>query len=435
MWIKLLSIGCFLGYNKLMKNKHKTLLIFGLVVLIVVIIFSVKHWIVNYKADKHQFSIQSFYDPPNILPSNIPGTLLKTEAMNIEVPNGGLAYRIMYVTELPDGKPAISSGMIFIPSTPAPTEGRKIVAWVHGTLGFGNECVPSRSQKPLADMTNWLDAMMQRGWVVVATDYTGLGTQGDPYYLIGKSEANDVINSVRAARNFSEANAGNQFTVFGHSQGGHSALSTAVYTESYAPELKLIAVAAAAPAAELTALFSQQYDKTVAWAIGPDASVSWPLIYPNLPLENILSNQGLKDYKKLAEGCVMKEVGELELKSVFKEKFFEINPMTNINWYEAAKKQTPDISKINVPIYIAQGLNDTVVLPDTTALFTQKACALNKNITVNWLGNTTHTEVAVVAGPSVTDWIQDSFNNLPAVNSCDQSLPINPAIDPPTPIN
>ncbi|MBU1118832.1 lipase family protein [Patescibacteria group bacterium] len=420
-----------------MKNKKSKIIMLIIVVILLAavgIVYFVKIVQPNYKAKQHQASIQDFYKIPDPISSEVPGTLLKTEKMDITVPGGGTAYRMLYVSELPDDTPAVSSGMIFIPDTEAPEEGRKIVAWAHGTLGFGNECTPSRSETPLNDMDNWLNGMMQRGWLVVTTDYVGLGVPGDPYYLVGKSESRDVINSVRAARNFDKTNASNQFVAWGHSQGGHSALFTAVYAKGYAPELELIATAAAAPAAELGALLSQQYDKMVAWAIGPDVSVSWPLIYPDLPLEPVLSKQGLRDYKKIAFGCVANELGELELKSAFKEKFFQTDPLNDPVWYEAIKEQTPDISEIHVPLYIAQGLSDTVVLPNTSALLIQKACALDKNITVNWLGDTSHKQVAVVSGPSVVDWMQDRFNGAPVINSCAQSLPVDPAVDPSAPV-
>ncbi len=418
--------------SRLPIKQHRIRIVFLIFVIFLSIIgiFSVVRYINLNKAKKQQDSVQAFYDIPSSLPSEKAGYLIKTELMDITVPGGGSAYRILYVSQLANGGTAVSSGMIFIPNTTVPSEGRKVVAWAHGTLGFSDDCTPSRSQKPLGDMTNWIDAMMQRGWIVAATDYVGIGTSGNPYYLIGKSEANDVINSVRAARNFNKADASNQFAVWGHSQGGHSALFTGIYAKDYAPELNLVAVAVAAPAAELNALFNEQYDKTVAWAIGPDTAVSWPLIYPNLSLSTVISDKGLKSYKRNAYGCVMKQIGELEIRAAFKENFFKINPMSNEQWYYASKEQTPSMGEIKIPLYVAQGLKDTVVLPDTTALLVQKACVAGVNTTTNWLGDTTHMQVAMVAGPSVTAWLQDRFNGLTATNSCQQILPVTPALEP-----
>lgn len=415
--------------------RHYLLTIFGVLMLILVGVAVARVYHDHKTADAYQDSLESFYTPPNPLPNTKPGTLIRSEKMtNITVPGGGTAYRILYVSQLPDGKPAVSSGMVFVPTATAPAGGRKVVAWAHGTRGLGNACTPSRSQTDaLQDTDNWLDGMMQRGWVVTATDYVGVGTPGDPYYLVGKSESNDVLNSVRAARNFSTANASNTFAVWGHSQGGHAALETGQYATSYAPELNMIAVAAAAPAAELPALFSEQSTKAVAWAIGPDTAVSWPNVYTDLPVDSVLTPPAQKQYKKLAYTCVQQQAIGLLLRSAAKQQFFQSNPMNNPAWFNAATLETPNTSLIPTPIYLTQGLSDTVVLPDTTALLVQKTCAAGKNVTTNWLGEITHQKVAVVAGPNLTAWLQDRFNNLPAQTSCNQPLPLSPASPPSQP--
>ena len=45
-----------------------------------------------------------------------------------------------------------------------------------------------------------LNEFLNRGWVVVMTDYEGLGTRGPHPYLFGTSEARGVLDIVRAAR-------------------------------------------------------------------------------------------------------------------------------------------------------------------------------------------------------------------------------------------
>ena len=60
---------------------------------------------------------------------------------------------------------------------------------------------------------------------------------------------------VRAARAMPDAGASNRFAVWGHSQGGHASLYTGELAASYAPDLKLVGVAAAAPATYLAELF------------------------------------------------------------------------------------------------------------------------------------------------------------------------------------
>ncbi|MSY98257.1 MAG: hypothetical protein F2701_06010, partial [Actinobacteria bacterium] len=127
-----------------------------------------------------QSGLDAFYTPPSPIPTK-PGTLIRSEPLTVNVP-GATAYRMLYSTQRPDGTPAVSGGMMFIPDGPAPAGGRKVVAWAHGTVGQGDACTPSRSTNPLQDTTNWLDQMMQLGWVVVSTDYAGMGTPGPNLY-------------------------------------------------------------------------------------------------------------------------------------------------------------------------------------------------------------------------------------------------------------
>ena len=102
-----------------------------------------------------------------------------------------------------------------------------------------------------------LREMIERGYIVAATDYPGLGTTGPHPYLVGVSEARAVIDFVRAARSIENNDAGNRFTVGGYSQGGQAAVFTGMIAKTYAPELDLLGVAAAAPATNLITLKSQ----------------------------------------------------------------------------------------------------------------------------------------------------------------------------------
>ena len=98
--------------------------------------------------------------------------------------------------------------------------------------------------------------MVNRGYVVTATDYPGLGTAGPHPYLVGISEARAVLDSVRAARDMLGTGGGRRFAVWGHSQGGQASLYSGILGHSYAPDLDLVGIAAAAPATELAVLMA-----------------------------------------------------------------------------------------------------------------------------------------------------------------------------------
>jgi hypothetical protein len=61
--------------------------------------------------------------------------------------------------------------------------------------------------------------MVDRGYIVAATDYPGLGTPQTHPYLVGVSEGRAVLNLVRAARELPGAQASSRFAVWGRSGG------------------------------------------------------------------------------------------------------------------------------------------------------------------------------------------------------------------------
>jgi hypothetical protein len=183
-----------------------------------------------------------------------PGSIIRVWPLAGGGPGGGDAFRILYRSTGLNGEPIAVSGAIYIPPGAPPDGGRNVIAWAHPTTGVVEACAPSL-MPDASGMTWGLPDMLAQGYVVVATDYPGLGTPGIHPYLIGVSEGRAVLDSVRAARDLPHSGASNRFAVWGHSQGGHASLYTGELAASYAPDLKLVGVAAAAPATYLIELF------------------------------------------------------------------------------------------------------------------------------------------------------------------------------------
>lgn len=388
------------------------------------------------ESDDLQASLQPFYTPPDPLPAGKPGDVIRYEInSNYDgTLNNAKAYRILYRSVGPDGSPRVSSGMVFIPTKPAKGE-RKVVAYAHGTTGFGDACAPSRNPATPAAQP-WVQTMIDNGWVVTNTDYVGLGTPGDPYYLIGDSEAQDVVNSVRAARNFPGSQAGSEYVVMGHSQGGHSALWTGELSAKLAPELKLDAVVAGAPAAELAPLLSQQWDTTIAWALGPDVLFSWPQVYPNVRVDDVTTEQGAADYQKIAFQCMAQAGLTAQIKAAQGQYPFRVDPVSVPGWTEAVKEQTPPPLPAKMPVLVTQSTGDGVVLPNTTAVLQEKWCKAGSNLQMNWLGDIAtgslapllnHQDTLIVGWPSMVNWIEQRFRGDPPTPNCTVTPPVKPA--------
>ncbi|GAA4475463.1 prolyl oligopeptidase family serine peptidase [Rhodococcus olei] len=165
------------------------------------------------------------------------GTVIGTAALPsaAHLPGAATQRRLTYWTEGPTGRPARSTGAVYLPPGPPPDGGWPVVSWAHGTTGVADACAPSAGD--VSDATrDYLDAWLGAGFAVVATDYVGLGTEGVHAYLHGRSEGRAVVDMVRAATSVTPELA-RTWVVAGHSQGGHAAMFAAHEGTRYAPDL------------------------------------------------------------------------------------------------------------------------------------------------------------------------------------------------------
>jgi pimeloyl-ACP methyl ester carboxylesterase len=406
-------------------SRHRNLR--NLVIVIVVVVAVVVGIVVDtgVKTTLRQNALQPFYDTTGMKTSGPLGQVVRSEPLGVDIDNG-TALRILYRTQRANGSMTFSSGMVFIPDNDAAGSPRPVVAWAHGTVGLGPQCAPSRTAHPVGDIS-WVSSMLARGWVVTATDYAGLGTTGTSGYLVGDDEANDVLNSVRALSYIPSAHAGTSFAVWGHSQGGSSALFTAAQAHAYAPELHLVATVASAPAAELIPLLNQTYNSTLAWVIGPEVLTSWPATYTGLPIRSILTSAGYDNYMRIAQKCIATAAAEGLVRNAIKQRFFKSNPVNVTAWRTVAQEQTAPVLEPSQPLLVAESLTDQVVLPDTTALYIKRACAAGSDLTSLWLTDVGHIQLSSTIAPAVIAWLGDRFAGRPTSPTCNQPLPIAPA--------
>lgn len=193
--------------------------------------------------------VDAFYEPPAVVPYEH-GRLIRADAFSGQHPEGADVQRILYTTRDAVGQPAVASALVIVPHDPPPGP-RPVVVWNHGTTGVARGCAPSLRD---ASATKWaipgLDEAIARGWVVVASDYSGQGAPGVFPYLIGRGEARSSLDAVLAAGELDGPALARRTVVWGHSQGGHAALWTSQIAEDYAPELRVRGTAVLAPAAE-----------------------------------------------------------------------------------------------------------------------------------------------------------------------------------------
>lgn len=194
----------------------------------------------------------AFYDAPDVLPDT-PGELVRWEPYEGNLPAGMTGYRILYVTTDADDEPILTSGALAVPenaSGPVP-----LIDWAHGTVGVARGCAPSIGPDAITEEgMPAMDALARNGWAMVATDYPGMGAEGDFPYLTGEGQGRAVLDAARAARQVPGLSFADETVIWGHSQGGHAALWAGQLAATYAPELDIRGTAALSPASNPEAL-------------------------------------------------------------------------------------------------------------------------------------------------------------------------------------
>ncbi len=363
----------------------------------------------------------AFYTAPSPLPAGPPGTIIRSEVIG-SFQAGATAYRVLYKSTGYDGKPTAVSGFIVVPDGPAPAQGRKVVAYTHGTIGVATNCSPSLVKGPEQPLFfEGGAAFLAAGYVVAASDYQGLGTPGPHPYLVGDSEGMNALDSVRAAHNLNEAHAGTDFAVWGHSQGGQASLFTGQLASTYAPELHLVGVAAGAPVPNLVDLFKVNIKTAVGKILIAMALQSWAKVYDDANLDQIVTPVARPIVAKIARNCLynQKQIlasapGSLALGLTF----LHTPPWETEPWKTIVATNDPGATPTRAPILIAQGSADTIVAPNITERFVDKLCSNGETVELRLYPGVTHLDTGHVAAPDVAKWIADRFAGKTAPTSC-----------------
>lgn len=348
-----------------------------------------------------------------------PGQILRIWPQLGGTIDGAKAFRILYRSTADDGAPIALSGAIIVPDAPPPAGGRDIVAWAHPTTGVVERCAPTL----LPDFSGTipgLDDMIARGYVVAATDYKGLGTPGMHPYLVGESEGRAVLDSVRAAREIPEAHAGKRFAVWGHSQGGHAALFTGELAGSYAPELELVGVAAAAPATYLAELFDADHRSTAGETLTAMALLSWSKVF-DVPLDSILDPSATKSFEAVAHDCIQSISGLLKIEQDtqgLRRSFLSGDPTKLEPWKSIMERNSPGQSPAGAPVFIAQGTDDDIVRPEITRQFADHLCAQGTRVVLIALEGGSHSFAGEDSAEAAVSWMADRFARKRAPSDC-----------------
>ena len=266
--------------------------------------------------------------------------------------------------------------------------------------------------------------MLERGYVVAATDYPGLGTPAVHPYLVGDSEAHAVLNSVRAARQIPEVGAGARFAVWGHSQGGQAALFSGLEAERYAPELKLVGVAAAAPATDLTALMTDDLGTGGGNNITAMTLWSWSRVY-GAPMDKVVLPQAEPVINRLTNLCIERWFDTFTRRGptqALEKSFLRVHNLADQEpWRRRLEENSPGLLPTDIPVFLAQGSADGLVRPAVTEAYRARLCRNGNRVEFVLLPGGGHAFIARDVADAAVAWMAARFAGEPAPTNCGTS--------------
>lgn len=391
-------------------------------------------------------------------PTGILGQVIKKEQIQTSL-KGAQAWKIAYVSSDVGERKTIATALVIAPVGPAPKEGRPILAWAHGTTGSAQNCGPSQVIDPtrplnqyfLMDGNSWTDfgipngqEFINEGYVVVATDYQGLGGGGKHQYAVAGTNGRDVINSARAASSMTEVGAGKKTVLYGWSQGGGATIAAASLPDYQALQgtasdnLQYLGFVALAPedlASVLPKTLLDEVGATKVMKEFTEANVPnvflfthfmmglWgtQAAYPGLKLTDVLTEEGAKVADQLSSNKCVHVMAD-SFNYAYGDKYKSlVNPQASnsLAWIKAFVDGSVKPVKPVAPVAIYWGTKDTTVPPVMHELYQKQMCSMGANVArVQLPGEQTHFATPGVSAPMYLEWVKDRINGKPLENGC-----------------
>lgn len=403
-------------------------------------------------------SVAPFYQQTALIqPVGKLGQIVKREQISTQIP-GAEAWKIAYISSDVNNKRTMATALVVAPSGAA--KDRPILAWAHGTTGTAQNNGPSQVENPAVPLNEYfliggnsytdyglpaVEKFIRAGYVVVGTDYQGLGGGGRHQYAVALTNGRDVINSVRAVSSEQLGGAGKTSIAYGWSQGGGAMLAMASDRDYIAEkgtasdDILFKGFVALAPDDVAVEIGDKPLDQAAAEKIMSGLRDQFSYDLPNfthyimsiwgtqsafpeqlkltdiftdeaaLAIDEILSNKGIH----AAADTVNFNFGP-NFKSLLRPA-----PTNTIAWVNAFKKGSVVPVNPVAPVIIYYGTKDTAVPIIMGKLYQEQMCRTGAQIErVQLPGEQSHFTTPGTAEPLYVQWIADRLADKPILNPC-----------------
>jgi secretory lipase len=375
----------------------------------------------------------AFYTPPSPSPAGSTGELVwyrpATVNLNVTLP-ANKAWTVLYQSTDEHGKPDWVTGTVIVPTAAWKGSGpRPVVTYAAGTQGLGHSCAPSLQMAAGTEYDGGAAIeSLKRGYAVTMTDYQGYTNGAVPTYSAGKAEGQAVLDAVRASRQVpgSGISASAPTIVWGYSQGGQAASWAGELQSGYAPDVKMVGLAAGGTPSDLQAVGAFD-NASVGTGFGMDGLIGLAATYPEeFPLASLSNAAGLEAAGKLLNECAIQSLAEF--RGIDNAEFTIGHKSTaqleaeHPAIVKVLNEQKLGTKAVPVPVYHYHGLEDEFVPVAQDVELHQAWCKLG--VTDDFqLYPGDHLLSDPTAIPTVIKWVEERLESKKAPSTCGQHSP------------
>jgi pimeloyl-ACP methyl ester carboxylesterase len=369
----------------------------------------------------------AFYVPPTPLPSGTRGSVIWSRALEgtMALPSAARNLLVLYRSTGDLGQPVAVSGTIAIPQGDPPAGGWPVITWTHGTTGLNPVCAPSRDTDGgpehdyIATIRTLLDRFVKKGYVIVASDYQGLGVEDLHPFLQGVPTGRNALDIISAARAL-EPRIGKRYAVMGHSQGGQVDLFAAAQARRYLSGYQLVGNVAFAPGSHIagrlaTVMKSDKVELSLPYVLY--TLQSYAMTDRSIDLRQILAPRAISHLPDLHIRCMTHALTNGYWASAISKDQFLRKPKT-ASFLKATSRNEPGRLRIAAPTLVLQGTVDVTVFPEATDAMTRQLCARGNVIAYKPVAGADHNGSMKLGGEEAEAWMDGRFAGKKAPNDC-----------------
>ncbi|CAM4234914.1 Lipase [Kerstersia similis] len=341
-----------------------------------------------------------------------PGDVLYIQARS-DAPSGAKGWNVVYVSEIAPGKLAYVSGEIYAPAENASVP-RDVVLWNHETTGVADACAPSRRNTD-EERIPALKALLEKGHIVVMSDYPGQGLPGPAYYMAGQPNARSSLDMLRVAQQMPDINASKRYVMYGWSQGGQTTMWAESIAPQYVPEFTGLGAALIAPGVRIKDLTLRSMTSTSLAGYVISTLPGIKAYFPELRYGDFLTTEGLEQFPAMADGCFDVWNTAANVSEPYKpDALVEGSP-----WWQAMSKVDDFKPSGSMPFIIFQGDADHDTPIELTLRERDAICEAGSSMEFRKYSGLDHSGVVPEAAKLFPDWADARFKGQVAVNQCD----------------